>query len=152
MATVLRFPIFAIVDERAHFSYVQVVAEEGRLPFAAGETIPPEVRAIEEGVYPAAPRQDPATLGIAGQSYEAFQPPLYYSLAAPVFLLAGDHRDAVTAIRAFDLALLLVAVGERRGTRHDATPLAAGDCWTMRAWAVGSRASCDVRTPSARRR
>jgi 4-amino-4-deoxy-L-arabinose transferase-like glycosyltransferase len=47
---------------------------------------------------------------LSGLSYEAFQPPLYYILAAPAFLAVHNYRDKVLAVRAFDLLLLLAAL------------------------------------------
>lgn len=108
--TVARFQLFAPVDERAHYAFVQEVAEEGRLPILGNDVISAEAQAINDGTWPRPSQNDPRTLGFAGQSYEAFQPPLYYVVAAPVFALAGDHRDKVLVLRVFDLALLGVAV------------------------------------------
>jgi len=109
--TVARFQLFARIDERAHYAFVQEVAEEGRLPVLGRDLISAEAQAINDGTWPQPSPSDPRTLGFAGQSYEAFQPPLYYVLAAPVFAVAGDHRHKVFALRAFDLILLGVAVG-----------------------------------------
>ena len=107
-ATVVRFPAFALVDERAHFAYAVEVADFGRLPWLGRARISPEIEALDEGVYPAPPRVDPRTRGLAGFSYEAFQPPLFYALAAPVTRLAGeDLRVRLRALRALGLLLLL---------------------------------------------
>jgi len=108
---VARFPVWALVDERAHYAYVQEVAEQGRLPFLGRSLISPQVQALDDGTYPGPPRTDPRTRGLAGQSYEAFQPPLYYALAAPAFRLPVDHAGKVRVLRALDLGLLLVAAG-----------------------------------------
>ncbi len=106
--TVARFPVFALVDERAHYAYVQEVAEEGRLPWLGRSRISPEVVALDEGVYPAPPRTRPQ--GLAAFSYEAFQPPLYYALAAPAYRLAGpDHARKLRVLRALGALALLVA-------------------------------------------
>jgi 4-amino-4-deoxy-L-arabinose transferase-like glycosyltransferase len=110
-ATVVRFPVWALVDERAHYDYVQTVATEGRLPWLGRDLISDEAEAIDEGVYPRARRVDPATRGLAGQSYEAFQPPLYYVAAAPVFLAGGDHLAKLRALRALGLVLLMASAG-----------------------------------------
>lgn len=107
--TVARFHVFAEIDERAHYAYVQEVAEHGRLPVLGRDLVSPQAQAIDEGTWPRRSARDPRTLGLAGQSYEAFQPPLYYLLAAPAFALVGDHRDKVFAVRALDLLLLLAA-------------------------------------------
>ena len=108
-ATVLRFPVFSPIDERAHYDYVRSVAEDARLPvitdLVAGETL-----SVNDRVYPR-PASPPAReRGLGGQSYEAFQPPLYYVLAAPVFLLSGDYATKVELVRGLDLLLLLAAI------------------------------------------
>ena len=61
------------------------------------------MQAITDRTWPRPSPVDPATRGLAGRSYEAFQPPLYYVVAAPAFLLAGDHLTKVKVLRAFDL-------------------------------------------------
>lgn len=111
-ATVARFHVFAPIDERQHFAYVQEVAEHGRLPRLGRDVVSWQVQAINDGTYPRRSPRDPRLIGLAGQSYEAFQPPLYYVVAAPAFLVAGsNYRHKATAVRAFDLLLLLSAVG-----------------------------------------
>ena len=109
-ATVARFHVWADVDERPHYDYVQTVAEDGRLPLLT-DLVHPEVQAITDRTWPAPSPVDPASRGLAGRSYEAFQPPLYYLLAAPAFLLEPDHLRKVKVLRALDLLLVLVAVG-----------------------------------------
>lgn len=108
--TVGRFHIFAAVDERAHLAYVQGVAEHARLPRVGRDYVSWQELAIEEHTYPRPSSLDPRLLGLRGSSYEAWQPPLYYALAAPAFLAPSDYRDKIVAVRAFDLLLLLAAV------------------------------------------
>jgi hypothetical protein len=107
--TVARFHIFAPVDERAHLAYVQEVAEHGRVP-SLGSYVPWQELAIEAHTYPRHSALDPRLIGLRGISYEAWQPPLYYALAAPAFLIPANYRDKVFAVRAFDLLLLLAGV------------------------------------------
>jgi Dolichyl-phosphate-mannose-protein mannosyltransferase len=107
--TVARFHIFAPVDERAHLAYVQEVAEHGRIPLLSSY-VPWQELAIEAHTYPRHSSLDPRLIGLRGIGYEAWQPPLYYALAAPAFLIPGNYRDKVFAVRAFDLLLLLAAV------------------------------------------
>jgi 4-amino-4-deoxy-L-arabinose transferase-like glycosyltransferase len=107
--TVVRFHIFAAVDELAHVSFVQEVAEHGSLPWLGRSYVSWQMEAIEQDVYPRRSSVDPRQIGLAGLSYEAFQPPLYYLLAAPAFAIPGNYRDKVIAVRAFDLVLLLAA-------------------------------------------
>ena len=109
IATVLSLPKFT-GDEIAHFSYLQSVAEEGRLPLLGPTLISPQVEAIYEGTYPGPGRLDPAKRGLSGRSYEAFQPPLYYLLAAAPFRLAGgNYVVKMRVMRLVGLGLLLAA-------------------------------------------
>jgi 4-amino-4-deoxy-L-arabinose transferase-like glycosyltransferase len=108
--TVSRFHVFAEVDERAHLAYVQEVAEHGRIPWVGRDHVSWQELAIEQGTYPRPSGLDPRVLGLRGSSYEGWQPPLYYVLAAPAFLIVHNYRDKVYAVRAFDLLLLLAAV------------------------------------------
>lgn len=108
--TVLRFHIFAEVDERAHLAYVQEVAEHGRIPWVEHDYVSWQELAIEQGTYPRPSGLDPRLLGLRSSSYEGWQPPLYYVLAAPAYLIPSNYRDKVLAVRAFDLLLLLSAV------------------------------------------
>src|SRR5262245_61653290 len=55
IATVARFPVWALVDEAAHYDYVQSIAEEGRIPVLDEDRVHDEVLAIDEGAYPGAP-------------------------------------------------------------------------------------------------
>jgi 4-amino-4-deoxy-L-arabinose transferase-like glycosyltransferase len=107
--TVSRFRVWADVDERPHYDYIQTVVEEQRLPRPT-DLVSPEVQAISDRTWPRPSPTDRAAIGLPGRSYEAMQPPLYYLVAAPAFTLAGDHRDKVYVVRAFDMALLLLAV------------------------------------------
>ena len=105
--TVARLHVWAPVDERPHYDYVQKLAEERRLPLL-DDLVSPEVQAITDRTWPEPSPKDPATIGLAGRSYEAFQPPLYYLLAAPVFLVEPDHRRKVEVLRGFNLLLVLL--------------------------------------------
>lgn len=103
--TVARFPVWAPIDEGAHYSYIQEIAQHGRLP-VLGKTYTSEaVLAIYHHANLAYFYVNPATQGLRGLSYEAFQPPLYYILAAPVFAAVPGYIDKVYAVRAFDLTL-----------------------------------------------
>jgi hypothetical protein len=109
--TVDRFVVWAQIDEAQHFAYVEELAEDARLPWLGRDTVSDEVLAISHGTSPGPSPVDPAAAGLGGQSYEAFQPPLYYVLAVPAFLVAADHLDKVRVLRAFDVLLLLAAAG-----------------------------------------
>jgi hypothetical protein len=108
-STVARFPVFSPIDERAHYGYLQSIAESHRLPVIT-DWLSPQAVAVNDGTYPGPPRTPARSRGLGGQVYEAFQPPLYYLLAAPAFAIAADYRDKVDWVRAFDFLLLLVAV------------------------------------------
>lgn len=110
VVTVSRFHIFAEVDERAHLAYVQEMAEHGRIPWVGRDYVSWQELAIEQGTYPRPSGLNPRLLGVRGSSYEGWQPPLYYVLAAPAFLIPGDYHDKILAVRVFDLLLLLAAV------------------------------------------
>jgi 4-amino-4-deoxy-L-arabinose transferase-like glycosyltransferase len=110
VATVARFPVWALVDEAAHFDYVQWIAEDGRLPVLDEDPVHPEVLAIDEGVYPGPPRVPPEERGLFGRSYEGFQPPLAHLVATPVYAAAGDHERKLRALRALGVVLLGLAV------------------------------------------
>jgi 4-amino-4-deoxy-L-arabinose transferase-like glycosyltransferase len=108
---VARYPVWTLVDEGAHFDYVQAIADDGQLPVIT-DLVSPQVEAIDENVYPAPPRQDRARRGLAGRSYEAQQPPLHYLLAVPAFAIGGsDYLTKVKVIRAFDVLFLVAAMG-----------------------------------------
>lgn len=122
VVVVARFTIWAPIDERAHYAYVESIVDDGRLPRLT-DLNSPEVQAISDRTFPAPSPTDPATLGLGGQSYEAFQPPLYYALAAPAFAAGGDARQKVHVVRAFDLVLYLagaVVLWLLAGRRPDA--------------------------------
>jgi 4-amino-4-deoxy-L-arabinose transferase-like glycosyltransferase len=110
VATVARFPVWALVDEAAHFDYVQWIAEDRRLPVLDEDPVHPEVLAIDEGVYPGPPRVPAEERGLFGRSYEGFQPPLAHLVATPVYAAAGDHERKLRALRALGVVLLAVAV------------------------------------------
>jgi hypothetical protein len=59
-----------------------------------------------QGRYPKPTTINPRTYGLPGLAYEAFQPPLYYYLAAPVSLLSGNYHTKAILLRCFGLLLL----------------------------------------------
>jgi len=110
VATVARFPVWALVDEAAHFDYVQSIAEDRRLPVLNEDRVHDDVLAIDEGVYPAPPRVPAPERGLFGRSYEGFQPPLAYALATPVYAVPSSHETKLRALRGLGVVLLGVAV------------------------------------------
>ena len=109
--TVARFPIWSPIDEGAHYAYVQEIAEHGRLPVLGKSHISTQVDTITQGQSPSRLLLDPFIRGLEPQSYEAFQPPLYYLLAAPVFVAVPGYVHKVYALRSFDLLLLVLSAG-----------------------------------------
>ncbi|MBI3914177.1 MAG: glycosyltransferase family 39 protein [Chloroflexi bacterium] len=102
-------PKWQAPDEPAHFNYIRAIAETGGLPvLQSGDYDQDYLERIKAAKFPAA-------MPIDAIRYEAYQPPLYYLAATPVYLLArGAGLDAtVLALRLFSVALgvgiLLVA-------------------------------------------
>lgn len=110
MGVVRDDPVFGPIDERAHYAYVQFVAEEGRLPLLRDHNRP-EVAAVSMGLYPELPARRPEQRGLWGKVYEAFQPPLYYLLGAAVTRGVADHRAQVTLLRVTGVATLFALAG-----------------------------------------
>jgi 4-amino-4-deoxy-L-arabinose transferase-like glycosyltransferase len=107
--TVARFRIFGI-DEGAHIAYVESVAEHARLP-SLWDMTPWQVQALDLRTYPHRSQVPARDAGLAGTSYEAFQMPLYYVLAAPAYLIGGhDFITKVRVLRGFDVLLLIAAI------------------------------------------
>lgn len=69
--------IFNIIDEGAHFSYIQTLIQEKRLPLVA-------------------------------ENYEAFQPPVYYSLAALLTFPLKNEIISVYFLRGINLIIVVV--------------------------------------------
>ncbi len=76
-------PAWQAPDEPAHYNYIRSLAEEGRLPV------------LRPGDYPAAYLEQiksahfPPAMSIDPIRYESWQPPLYYTLAMPIYWVAG---------------------------------------------------------------
>ncbi len=89
-------PAWQVPDEPAHYNYIRYIAERGALPV------------LNVGDYDQAYLSDLTTLGfprelsVDSAAYESWQPPLYYLLAAPVFLL---FKGALLPLRVFSLLL-----------------------------------------------
>jgi 4-amino-4-deoxy-L-arabinose transferase-like glycosyltransferase len=109
--TAVRFQLWSPSDEGAHFENVIYVAQHGSYPIL-GKTLAGEQElAIAQGVYPAHTTIDPRKFGLGGLAYEAFQPPLYYYLAAPVTFLSGNYHTKAIFLRFFGMLLLLISIG-----------------------------------------
>jgi len=105
----LKTPPWEAPDEPAHYNYIAYLAENGRFPV------------LQEGDYPheyleeIKAAQFPPEMSIAPIRYEFHQPPLYYLLAAPIYLATKPLALAqqVVVLRIFSLlqggALLIVS-------------------------------------------
>ncbi|MBM3129034.1 MAG: hypothetical protein FJ009_10495 [Chloroflexi bacterium] len=94
-------PKWQAPDEPAHFNYIRAIAETGALPvLSRGDYDQAYLEQIKAAKFP-------PTMPIDAIRYEAYQPPLYYLAATPVYLIArGAGIDAtVIALRLFSVAL-----------------------------------------------
>ena len=106
----VQFKVWAPIDEEAHYSYVQQIAEQRALPVLGQTETSLQGLAIFQRIYPRPTTLDPKTIGLGGLNYEGFQPPLYYIVAVPVFDLTSNYNNKIYALRFFDVALLLGSV------------------------------------------
>lgn len=89
-------PAWQAPDEPAHYNYVHFVASQGGFP------------ELVQGCYDEAyltelkSRRFPPELSVGPICYEFHQPPLYYSLASPIFTLS---HGSLLALRLFSLLL-----------------------------------------------
>lgn len=89
-------PAWQVPDEPAHYNVIRQIAQTGALP------------RLEPGDYDQAyleqltGRRFPPDLPLDRVQYQDYQPPLYYLLAAPVFLMTGG---ALPALRLFSVLL-----------------------------------------------
>ncbi len=98
----VRTPPWEAPDEPAHFNYVRVLAETGTFPI------------LQQGDYDQAYLEQikaekfPADMPVDSIRYESHQPPLYYMIVAPFYLVArGLGLDVVLALRLLNVALAL---------------------------------------------
>ncbi len=99
-------PKWQAPDEPAHFNYVRTIGETGGLPvLQVGDYDQAYLEQIKAAKFP-------ATMSVDAIRYEAYQPPLYYLAATPVYLLArGAGLEAtVLALRLFSVALGALAL------------------------------------------
>jgi 4-amino-4-deoxy-L-arabinose transferase-like glycosyltransferase len=87
-------------DEPAHYVYIAHIAETGTLPvLEPGDWTPDRLEPLIRGHFP----QGEAT-AIDFLRYEAWQPPLYYLVSAPVYRLA-PAASRLEALHAFNILL-----------------------------------------------
>jgi uncharacterized membrane protein len=99
-------PVWQVPDEPAHYNYVRSLAEGRGFPV------------LEKGDYDQTYLKQltsegfPAELSVEALEYEDHQPPLYYLLATPIYLLSDG---AAVALRLFSVllgaGLLMIAFG-----------------------------------------
>ena len=94
-------PAWQAPDEPAHYNYIKFIATRGELP----ELVPGDYAAdyLEE----IKARRFPASMSVDTIRYESHQPPAYYVLAAPVYLLTQSSQllSPLIALRLFSVAL-----------------------------------------------
>ena len=92
----VKTPAWQVPDEPAHYNYVRFVAEGRGLPV------------LQPGDYDQAYLEQhqsarfPSSMPIDSIRYEFWQPPLYYILAAPIYLATGG---SLLALRLFSVVL-----------------------------------------------
>ena len=89
-------PAWQVPDEPAHYNYIKHIAQTGSLP---------ELKKGDyDQIYLARLTSEkfPPDLSIDSVRYESWQPPLYYLLAAPIFIL---FNGALLPLRIFSLTL-----------------------------------------------
>ncbi len=99
-------PKWQAPDEPAHFNYVRTIGETGTLPILQpGDYDQNYLEQIKAAKFP-------PSMSIDTIRYEAYQPPLYYLAATPVYLIArGAGLDAtVIALRLFSVALGVIVL------------------------------------------
>jgi len=95
----VRTPVFSPVDEKAHFEYVQYVAEHHAVPVLGKHYPSLSVLELDPSFSTKRYGTDPRRMGIVGLAYEDFQPPLYYALAVPAYELSGNLHTKVIVLR-----------------------------------------------------
>jgi len=108
--TILRYPLWSLVDEGAHFDNIAYIAQHHSIPVLGKAFATEQELAIGQGIYPHRTTTVAAKDGLSGLDYEAFQPPLYYLVATPFFFLSGNYHSKAIILRFLGLVLLLLAI------------------------------------------
>lgn len=114
----LWLPPWGLIDEAQHVHIIQEAAAGRPLPIVGESYLSDEIIASlfatqrwEVFHWPSPPGPDPAQLGLEGHSYEAYHPPLYYLLMAPVYaVLPASILSKVFGLRLVMVALSLLGV------------------------------------------
>ncbi|MHB9034939.1 MAG: glycosyltransferase family 39 protein [Anaerolineae bacterium] len=90
----VKTPLWQVPDEPAHYNYIRYIAENGALPVLVQGDFPAEWLSVLkmfkfEG------------MSIDRVKYESHQPPLYYLVATPVYLLASSLKLQIPLILRF---------------------------------------------------
>jgi len=99
-------PKWQAPDEPAHFNYVRAIGETGTLPILQmGDYDQNYLEQIKAAKFP-------ATMSIDTIRYEAYQPPLYYLAATPVYWMTRGFgiNATVIALRLFSVALGVIVL------------------------------------------
>ena len=117
----VKTPAWQAPDEPAHYNYVRYIVEHRALPVLRPGDY--DQKYNEQFATP----ENTSHLSIAPLRYESWQPPLYYVLAAPIYLATGG---SLLALRLFSVALggllIVVAFLIVRQVAHDSPALALG--------------------------
>lgn len=113
--TIIKFPIWSPIDEGAHFNYIQIINEKKRLPILGKDFTSNEVFSIAEKIYPKRSSIEPEKFNpeehnLSIQSYEAFQPPLYYLITSPIYSISDNHINKIFWLRSFDFIIYLSSI------------------------------------------
>lgn len=116
-------PRWQVPDEPAHYNYIRYLVENRSLP------------ALDPGEYQQSYLEKlksegfPAELPIDSLQYESWQPPLYYLLASPIYLISNGAllplRLLSLVIGAGVIVFAYLAVRESVGSNHIGLPLLA---------------------------
>jgi 4-amino-4-deoxy-L-arabinose transferase-like glycosyltransferase len=106
-----KFPFLSPIDEPAHLDYVRIIAEDHRLPVLVEDKMGYAPMALDRNLDPSAdpPPHVDRPVGLPNESYQAFEPPLYYLLVAPVLAITDDWTRRVQLVRLTGVAMLLAA-------------------------------------------
>ena len=108
--TAANYPLWSKIDEAAHYEYVQYIAVHGDLPVLGKSYAPLAVLKAGQGFSTKVSGADPKKMGLQGLVYEAFQPPLYYMSAVPIYGLGNTIHSRALWLRFYGLVLYLVAI------------------------------------------
>src|SRR5512136_1730645 len=85
----VKTPAWQVPDEPAHYNYVRHIAEGGGLPvLQPGDYDQAYLERIKAAKFP-------PSMPVDSIRYESWQPPLYYVLAAPVYLATNGSPLAL---------------------------------------------------------